>query len=383
MNILVNAIPLTGVLTGIQRYVRCLYGELQRLNGVTANYFAGRNCLAQMPAQADPAQWAKKAERVWQLPQSMIVALRSLHWLYFEQRLRMLCKPGRFDVYHETTFFPPALREVPVVYTLYDLSLIKHREKHPRERVWFFDLFFNRRLPYAAHIVTISEYMRRELIEELGVAPHAVTAIPLAPEPAFFPRRPEDIANVLLRNGWPKEYLLFVGTLEPRKNIALLVRALAQAKTRIPLILAGWTGWGDKAWRQDLERLGLQTRVFVAGYTDEETLACLYSGATALVYPSLYEGFGLPVVEAMACGCPVICSNTTSLPEVAGEAGILIDPHNTEELAHVLERVVDDSAMRHSLRDQGLQRAKMFTWEKTALQTFEVFARVAAQHDLR
>jgi glycosyltransferase involved in cell wall biosynthesis len=383
MNVLMNAIPLTGVLTGIQRYVRCLYGALQRLDGVSVSYFAGRRCLSSMPAQADPGQWARKAERFWQMPPSLIVALRSLHWLYFEERLRGLCRSSKFDVYHETTFFPPALRDVPVVYTLYDLSLIKHREKHPRERVWFFDLFFKRRLPYAAHILTISEYMRGELIEELGVAPDAVTAVPLAPEPLFFPRPPEQVATVLRRNGWPRDYLLFVGTLEPRKNISLLVQALSRAQTRISLVLAGWTGWGDKAWWEDLERLGLKDQVVVTGYVDEETLACLYSGATAFVYPSFYEGFGLPVLEAMACGCPVICSDATSLPEVAGNAAILVDPNDVEGLAQVLERIVGDAAMRGTLSDQGLQRAKMFTWEKTATRTLEVFAEVAAQRDLR
>jgi glycosyltransferase involved in cell wall biosynthesis len=383
MRILVNALPFVGVLTGIQRYVRCLYREVEKLSEVSVGYFNGIRCHPSMPEQRDAQVWAKKTERLWRIPPSLFTELRILHWLALEQRLNMIAHSRRFDVYHETTSFAAAVKRLPVVHTVYDLSLLKHREKHPRERVMLFDFFFKRRLPYATHVLTISEFMRHEILQELKLPEDRVTAVPLAPEAVFYRRLPEQVAQVLAKAGWPSEYILFVGTLEPRKNLQLLIQALAQSKTKVPLILAGWQGWGGPDLGRELERLKLQDRVVCTGYVDEETLACLYSGAAAFVYPSWYEGFGLPVLEAMVCGCPVICSNTSSLPEVAGDAAILIDPRDAEGLAHALDTVLDDSALRRSLALRGLMKAAEFSWEHTALKTLEVFANMVESRAVR
>jgi glycosyltransferase involved in cell wall biosynthesis len=383
MKILVNAMPFVGVLTGIQRYARCLYREMEKLLGVNVDYFTGMGCLAEMPSQSDPHLWARKTERLWQLPPTLLTALRVVHWYSFEQRLKMISRSGRYDIYHETTSFPPAVDGLPIVYTLYDLSLVKHREKHPRERVMLFDFFFKRRLPYATHVLAISEFMRQELMEELRLPGDRVTAVPLAPEPVFYPRAPEQVKKVLEQAGWPSEYVLFVGTLEPRKNLPLLIQALAQTHSKIPLVLAGWQGWGGTDWEHELRRLGMQDRVLCTGYVDEETLACLYSGAAAFVYPSWYEGFGLPVLEAMACGCPVICSDTSSLPEVAGDAAVFIGPRDAEALTEALDRVTEDADLHQNMRRRGLLRAMEFSWENTALKTLEVFAKVVQSHDSR
>jgi len=377
MNILVNGIPLTGLLTGISRYVRCLYTEMQKLSDTSLTYFTGPAASPEMPPQAESDAWCKTTERLWMLPDPLVTALRVLHWHYFENRLQRCCRRQPFDVYHETAFFPAALKDVPVVYTMYDLSLIKYRKEHPRERLWFFDHFFNRRLPYASHILTISEYVRNEIIDEMGLPPHLVTSIPLAPDPVFFPRKKLEAEEVLRNHGWPEEYILFVGTLEPRKNLSLLIKALTIADTKIPLILAGWQGWGDKKWMQIISDQELQRRIFFTGYVDEETLACLYTGASAFVFPSLYEGFGLPILEAMACGCPVICSNAASMPEVAGTAAFPIDPTDAEALAHALDSVLTDSTLRQSMIQQGIERANQFSWKETAMKTLEIFQQVA------
>jgi glycosyltransferase involved in cell wall biosynthesis len=381
MRILVNAIPLTGILTGIHRYVRCLYRELQMLSAVSVAYLTRGSCLSTMPSQPDANQWSRRIERVWHMPDSVIVGLRVLDRLAYEYRIRALCRNHRYDIVHETALFPPAVSDLPVIYTLHDLSLLKHRDKHPQDSVWFFDLFFRRRLPYAAHIVTVSEFIRKEVIEELGVPASAVTAVPLAAQPVFYPRSKAQVISTLDRHGWPHEYILFVGTLEPRKNLSLLIQALALTATKVPLLLAGWAGWGNKQWQSDICRLGLERRVLLTGYVDEEALACLYGGASVFVYPSLYEGFGLPLLEAMACGCPVICSNTSSLPEVSGDAAVLFDPEDAAALADAIDGVLNDVHWRQSLVDQGLRRARLFTWHNTALRTLEVFAKVAGQKD--
>ncbi|HOP48055.1 MAG TPA: glycosyltransferase family 1 protein [Desulfobacteraceae bacterium] len=383
MNILVNGMALTGLLTGVSRYVRCLYNELQDISDTSVTYFTGPVANSEMPLQAEAGAWCKFTERIWQLPDPVVTALRVLHWRYFEIRLRRCCRHKRFDIYHETAFFPAAIKDIPVVYTIYDLSLIKHRKEHPRERLWFFDLFFKRRLPYASHILTISEYVRNEIIEDIGLPSHLVTSIPLAPDPIFYPRSRAEVSEVLKKRGWPEEYILFVGTLEPRKNLSLLVRALNIAKNKIPLIMAGWQGWGDKKWMQLIDEQKLQGNIVFTGHVDEETLACLYTGASAFVYPSLYEGFGLPIIEAMACGSPVVCSNVSSIPEVAGDAALQINPADEEDIAHALDRVMTDSVLRQTLIQRGFERAKDFSWRETAVKTLEVFAQVAEQNSGR
>ena len=378
MKILVNAIPFSEITTGIQRYVRCLYKELLRLDGVSVSYFRRSGCDRDMPTEANSERWTRKAQMVAQLPDPLIVGLRVLDRMRFEWSLNQTSRRRKFDVYHEPNYFPPAIDGLPTVYTIHDLSLLKHKDKHPRERVWFSDIFFKRRLPRAAHIITVSHFVKEEVIDELGVPPEKVTAIHLSHGAVHHPRTRGDVDDMLERHGWPKEYVLFVGTLEPRKNLSLLIKALSMMKRDIPLLLTGWSGWGDKSWREEIQRLGLQNRVVLTGYTDDETLARLYAGAAAFVYPSFYEGFGLPILEAMACGCPVICSNCSSLPEVAGEAAMLIDPQDPETLANSLDRVLHDSSLRERLICSGLQRARAFSWNKTALETLDVFEQVSA-----
>ena len=381
MNIIVNAIPLTGLLTGISRYVRCLYSTIQQTPDVSITYFNVNSLAQTMPSQAEPVRWSKRTQRIWQLPDIFITTIRTLHWLNFERRIKNVCSSNTYDLYHETAFFPAKLRDnIPVVYTIYDNSLLKYKNEHPRERVWFFNLFFKKRLPHATHIITISEFIKNELTDELGIAPNKITAIPLAADPFFYPRQKVAIDETLNKHRWPQEYILYVGTLEPRKNLSVLIKALSMTKTKIALILAGWKGWGDKKWLDDINVYGLQDRVIFTDYVHEETLACLYSGASAFIYPSLYEGFGLPVLEAMACGCPVICSHVASLPEVAGDAALFIDPIDPVDLAHKIDQVLEDTALRTILVEKGLQRAKVFSWQKTAAQTLDVFKNVLAAY---
>ena len=380
MHVIVNALPLTGLLTGISRYVRCLYAEIEKIPGVQVGYFTGKKVLQKMPAQAEPGSWSRATDRIWQLPDALVVGLRSAHWLNFERMLRNVCRQNTFTIYHETAFVPAAIGTVPGIYTLHDLSLIDHSAKHPRERVWFFNLFFKRRLSYAAHIITVSEFMRGEIIEKLNIPQDRITTIHEAPDPNFYPRPQERVAQICQQHAWPSEYMLFVGTLEPRKNIGLLIKALSIMKNKIPLILAGWKGWGDKQWLHDMHALNLGKRIYMANYVDEETLACLYCGARAFIYPSLYEGFGLPVLEAMACGCPVICSHAASLPEVAGEAALFINPTDADELAHQMDTVLEDKDFRNTLKERGLERAHMFSWQTSAVKTVELFSAITEQH---
>ncbi|MDA8404013.1 MAG: glycosyltransferase family 1 protein [Desulfobacteraceae bacterium] len=376
MNILLNATPLTGLLTGISRYVRNLYTHLDGYPDITVDYFDGRRTYRRMPDQAEPGRWIRDTGNIWRLPDAAVFGLRSFFWLMYEFRVRRRLE-RRYDIYHETAFTPARIfHATPQIFTLHDLSLMHFRQHHPRERVWFSDFFFNKRIREADHIIVPSEFILQEAIEYIKIKQNQITVIPEAPDPFFYPRPGEDVSVVLKRLGIPAEYLLFAGTLEPRKNLSLVIEALHRCGLDVPLVLCGWSGWGEKSWMRKIEAYGLKKRIHQTGYVDETTLACLYSGARALVYPSLYEGFGLPVLEAMACGCPVMCANTASLPEVAGDAALFFDPHQPEQLAHLIKAIYSDDALSESLTQKGYGRAARFTWRQAAEKTREVFCRM-------
>jgi glycosyltransferase involved in cell wall biosynthesis len=383
LKILVNAIPLTCLLTGISRYVRQLYTELDQFPDVEITYFDGNRILKNMPSQAGPGKWSRAISAIWKLPDPVVFAVRTLHWWKFEMLLRRACRKGCYDIYHETGFVPAAMSAVPTVYSIYDLSLIKFRHAHPKERVWFYDFMGRRRLHFARHILTISEFIRQEICETLALSPSKVSAVPLAPARHFYPRSAEKIDLVRRRYRLAGRYLLFVGSLEPRKNLPLLIQAMKRSETNISLLLVGWEGWGDKSWMQTIRESELAQRIVLTGYVDDETLACLYSGAMAFVYPSLYEGFGLPILEAMACGCPVICSDVASMPEVAGDAAIRFDPASIRDLTAAIDFLAGDQNARQRLIACGFDRAADFTWKQTAEKTRDVFQKMVSGDLLR
>jgi alpha-1,3-rhamnosyl/mannosyltransferase len=379
MKILVNAIPMTGLLTGIARYLRNLYQTVNRLGLSDTAYFTGSHLYSAMPPMKDAKNWQAVSRTLRRLPASLVFGLRAARWHMYEHQLNRLFNGGRsdFTLYHETSFTPAKLTAIPTVYSVYDMSLRRFKDTHPKERVWLFEYFMKTRLRYARHILTISEFIRQEIMDEFKVPPSMVSNVPLAPDPLFFARLPGTVAQVRSKYGLPGEYLLFVSSLEPRKNIGLLMEAMAAAKTDIPLVLVGWHGWGDKAWQKLVNTGNLKGRIFFTGHVPDQDLAAVYTGATAMVYPSLYEGFGLPILEAMACGCPVICSNAAGMTETAGPAGWLIDPGDRDSLVHAIEILVHDSGQQRDLRSAGLAWAARFTWDRTARKTVDIFRRVS------
>ena len=380
MKILVDALPLTGLQTGIGRYVRTLYRALEAAaresDEVAIGYFDGFAVQRTMPAAADPARWTALTGALWKLPDAGVTALRLFHWFNYERRLRAACRKERFHVYHETSFFPAALKGVPTVFSLFDFSLERYAHTHPRERVWFHRLLFPRRIGYAAHIVTLSRFVKDEAVHRLGIGEDRVSVVPPAPDPVFGPRPREAVEAARRRFNLRGPYLLFVGSLEPRKNLRAVLEAWTRLGRPVRLVLAGWHAWGAKDWLPQGDPDGREAPV-LTGYVDDETLAALYSGARALVYPSLYEGFGLPILEARACGCPVICSHTSSMPEAAGDAAHLVDPRDPDALAAALDRVLGDEAYRETLIARGFRHAAAFTWDNTARAVLDIFRRTA------
>lgn len=259
------------------------------------------------------------------------------------------------------------MRGLQTVFTIHDLSLIRYPQFHPRERVLFSGLFLRRRCRSVKSFLTVSDFTKKEASELLGLNNSRITTTHLAHDPEiFFQRTEAEVRQARARFSIPDKYFLFVGTGDPRKNLATIERALELSRGGIPLVVAGWSGWNKKQ--------AAKRHPMFLGYVDDENLAKLYSGAVALLYPSIYEGFGLPILEAMACGCPVICTRKASLPEVAGNAAIYLeDAASAQELAILMSHIASSKSLRSELIESGLRRAALFSWKQTAEKTLKVF----------
>jgi glycosyltransferase involved in cell wall biosynthesis len=288
------------------------------------------------------------------------------------------------DLFHATEHLLPPLRRVRTVFTFHDAIYALFPKYHlPMNRAYL-GLMMPRFLRRADAIITISECSRRDASRLYGIAPERFQVIYEGVDARFRPvEQPGTLEEVRRRYGLPNEYLLAVGTIEPRKNLSILLDAFLAVKSRsgrqdLRLVIVGKKGWLYQEFFRRLTELGLDDgqQVVFPGYVADEDLPAVYAGAACFVFPSIYEGFGLPVLEAMASGAPVVCSSASSLPEVAGDAALMVKPDDTGAFATAVERVLADGALRGDLRARGLRRASQFTWERTAQQTVEVYARV-------
>ncbi len=233
-------------------------------------------------------------------------------------------------------------------------------------------------------LIAVSESTKNDIIKHFSIDSSKIRVIYEAVNTDIF-RLPENSANekeiVLKKYNIKKKYVFFVGTLHPRKNIIRVLASFENIKKRFgdyQLVIAGKKGWLYEEFFEKLGKLpqNIRNDVILTGYTPINDIPYLYNGAALSLYPSLYEGFGLPILESMACGCPVITSNISSMPEVAGGAAMLVDPYNVEELSSTVEKVLSDEQLRREMRDKGLERVKVFSWQKTAMQTLQVYKEV-------
>ncbi len=289
--------------------------------------------------------------------------------------------PG-VDVFHATEHLLPRLCRIRSVFTLHDLIFRFDPGSHlPLNRIYL-NLMMPRFLRAADAVLSVSECTRRDVIQLYGTPAEKIHVIPEGVDARFKPvADPARLDRVREKYRLPQRFVLFVSTIEPRKNLPVLFEALAlrrqQGAGMWPLALVGKPGWLYEPILRRITDLNLQDWIYRTGFVDDEDLAVLYSAATLHVMPSRYEGFGLTVLEAMACGTPVVCSNTSSLPEVAGEAALLVPPDDMHGWAEAIARVWSDAALRAQMRARGLAQAARFTWENTARQTLEVYRRVA------
>lgn len=369
--VLVNAIPMINVNTGISRYLRCLYSEMERSYGnrLEIGYFDGWRVSSKMPSgPANLGQWTRSVDLFWKMPAYLALATRLGIHAIRERIFWKLCRD--FNIYHEAGFFPFAVpKQTKTVFTVCDLSQIRFPRYHPKERVLFSRLFFKRRCRTTNHFITLSKFVAKEMQELLNIREEEISVTGLACDTnIFYPRSIEESQPLLERLSLFDRYFLFVGGGDPRKNLDIVPIAIEKAAVDIPLVVAGWSGWSrQQAWEN----------VIPSGYISDDELAKLYSRALALIFPSSYEGFGLPLLEAMACDCPVVTAKVASLPEVAGNAALYIEnPRDINALSKMLTRLFLDDVLVKALRWKGRTQAKAFSWEKTAQTTFEVFLKM-------
>lgn len=270
------------------------------------------------------------------------------------------------------------------VVTIHDLGYLHYPEAHRLLGRFYLDLSTRYNARAATHLIADSSATKRDLIERYGIETDKITVVyPGYDKTTFQPVRDEEaIEAVKARYGIAGDYILFLGTLQPRKNLTRLIKAFSNIQylvSNLQLVIAGKKGWLYKEIFRRVEELGLGGKVVFTGYLPEGDLPALLSGARLFVFPSLYEGFGLPVLEAMACGTPVVCSNASSLPEVAGDAAVLVDPLDVEGLAAAMERVLGDEELRADLIDRGFEQARKFSWERCARETLDVLEKAASR----
>lgn len=370
MKIITNTIPLLSPLTGVGSYIYNLLMQFRQLRpDYEYEYFYGYY-------SKEFRCYTEKKNRFYRIKTAVKKSstdglnLRSMK--HFLARLNL----KKYDLYFEPNFIPLDIRAKKIVTTVYDFSFHLHPEWHPKDRIQYFKDYFFDRVGRSDEIITISNYVEQEAREILKAADTRITAIPLGYDANVFNPGPP----VAHAPGPGEKYLLFVGSIEPRKNLLSLLKAYStlpeEVRKEYRLRLVGFKGWENRDVVEMIEKL--KDNIDYLGYVPIESLADQYRNAYCFVYPSLYEGFGLPPLEAMACGCPVIVSDVTSLPEVCGDAALYVDPLDIDSIADGMLKMVSDEALREDFRKRGLQRATMFSWEACAREHLKIFERVMA-----
>lgn len=286
------------------------------------------------------------------------------------------------DLFHSTDFIPPLLSNCPSIITVHDLAFLRWPHFLTREHATYYGQI-DRGVRHARHVIVPSHSTKNDVIAQLGVPESKISVIYEAAATLYTPLpRDETLQSVTRRFNIPSKYIFFISTIEPRKNIGGLLRAFHHLRTAYNLtdtglVLAGKQGWLYEQIFETVEELGLQDSTFFVGRVTDEELHQLYVGARCHVHPAFYEGFGLPPLEAMACGTPTVVSNTSSLPEVVGDAALMVDPTDWEGMAVAIRRLLTEEELHREMREKGLRRAAVFSWSRAALETLHVYQLVA------
>ena len=370
--------PLLNLKTGVGRYTHELVTQLRRLpDNLQLYYYYGTSW--------NPSEVSVNLDDVRSLKHSLKYGLRKCLPSFIKKLIKDKVfitgySKNKLDLFHATNYVAPEF-DIPLTVTVYDLSFIRYPEMHPASRHAWLARGFYSTIQRARQIITISEFSKNEIVELLGVDPEKISISYPGVDSRFRPLHPDFLIPKLKK--WslkPAEYILSVGTLEPRKNLGNLFKAYDLLpngfKKKWPLVVVGMSGWKEKNIIKEMETLIRKGNLVPLGYLSDDQLATVYAGAKLFVYPSLYEGFGMPPLEAMACGIPVISSNRASLPEVVGQAGVMVDPEDINAVSHAIESVLTDSQKHHTMSREGLRQAAKFTWQACAEKTFGVYQKI-------
>ncbi|WDH21135.1 glycosyltransferase family 4 protein [Pseudomonas chlororaphis] len=377
MKLVLSVEPVRFPLTGIGRYAYELALRLQQNPEITdLKFFAGRQFLPALPTASEESGNGYGLKRAVQKSFLAVEAYRLLMPLL---RKRALKGYGDF-LYHSPNYYLPPFTGRSVA-TFHDLSPFTWAHCHTPQLARYLQKELKTTLLRADALITDSEYTRRELAEYFSWPIERIYTVPLASSADFHPRSSASLRDMLSRHGLePGGYSLFVGTIEPRKNIDTLLDAYSRlpmaVRTRWPLILTGYYGWRNDAIHARLETARREGWARYLGFVPSEDLPLLFAGAHLFAFPSLYEGFGLPVLEAMSSGVPVVCSNSSSLPEVAGNAALMCEPMDVNMLTAHLQKGLEDEAWRRFAVERGLQHAARFSWKRCAQETMQVYRKV-------
>ncbi|ROM92096.1 glycosyltransferase family 1 protein [Pseudomonas brassicacearum] len=363
MQIALNARILQAPRTGIGHYLAELVNALTHEPDLELSLFHGWGWSSSLPAAAMPG-YSRLTPLLRQIPG----AYQARRWL--EQRRFDRGRPAAIDLYHEPSLWPLAFKG-PTIITLHDLTHLHYPSTQPAARLREIERRLGQGVRQARLILTDSQFIADEAQRYFGLGPERFVIAPLGAAARFHPRSNESLQQALQPHGvQPQGYFLCVGTLEPRKNLSLALRAHAELpealRQHFPLLVVGMAGWKGDQLDDELHKALAAGHARLLGYLPDEQIAQLVAGARALVFPSVYEGFGLPILEAMASGTPVILTRRSAMPEVAGTAGNYIEPDDVHGLCEAMSRLVDDETHRQVCREAGLQRAKLFSWERCA-----------------
>ncbi|KAB7897080.1 glycosyltransferase [Rouxiella sp. S1S-2] len=364
-------------LTGIGRYALELTNYLQTSDEISSlRYLNGRQLIDQRPVPVESGAVESKLRSVLKKNPLITEAYRYTYpWL----KSRAL-KQAPDAIFHCPNYYlPPNVGNA--ITTFHDLSIFTWPECHPPERVKYMRKELLLSLKRAERLLTVSEFSRQEIASYFNYPLDKIDATPLASSGQFYVRKPEETAELMRNLGLEHgKYCLYTGTIEPRKNIATLLDAYERLPLSIrnhyPLVLCGYSGWSSEAIHLRFQRGEREGWIKYLGYVASKELPLLFAAANTFLFPSLYEGFGLPVLESMASGVPVVCSNAASLPEVVGDAALVCEPLDVEALTAAIQRCIEDNQWRQLSIETGLKQAKKFSWARCAEETIAAYKKV-------
>lgn len=294
--------------------------------------------------------------------------------IWMQCQLPFLLKKDRIDVLHSPCYNTPLVSGVPSVVTVHDASSSLFPEQFVLKHRFVYSTLVPLSAKKASRIIAVSEHTKQDIIKLFKISESKIDTIHEGVNKTFYPRRNDEVDSVKHRYNIEGNYVLFVGTLQPRKNLVYCIKAFNLLNMEYKLVIAGKKGWFYDNIFRTVRQLNLVSQVVFLGHVPEEDLPLLYSGASLFVFPSLYEGFGLPPLEAMACGAPVIASDTSCFPEILDKSAVLVDPHNVRQFADEMSKILLDRQLRKKMTSLGLERVKQFNWEKTARETLKTYS---------